>query len=91
MTRLGALRLEGTEGTQVSGCSFERLDGQALMLDGYNRQVLTALVASSPIQLHDGFTPLPPLPDFTYRIIIIIIIVAVVVVVVVVVVIVLTR
>jgi hypothetical protein len=37
MTRLGALRLQGTEGVAVSGCTFERLDGQAVLLDGYNR------------------------------------------------------
>ena len=37
MTRLGALRLQGTEGVEVTGCTFERLDGQAVLLDGYNR------------------------------------------------------
>ena len=37
MTRLGALRLQGTVGTAVRGCVFERLDGQAVLLDGYNR------------------------------------------------------
>ena len=26
MTRLGALRLSGTEGVAVTGCTFERLD-----------------------------------------------------------------
>ena len=30
MTRLGALRLQGTEGVSVTGCSFERLDGQVI-------------------------------------------------------------
>jgi hypothetical protein len=32
-----ALLLEGTEGASVTGCSFERLDGTALMVSGYNR------------------------------------------------------
>jgi|EP01043_Picozoa_sp_COSAG02_P016752 hypothetical protein len=42
MTRLGALRLQGTEGVEVTGCKFERLDGQAVLLDGYNRDATFA-------------------------------------------------
>ena len=42
MTRLGALRLQGTEGVEVTGCTFERLDGQAVLLDGYTRDATFA-------------------------------------------------
>ena len=42
MTRLGALRLQGTEGVTVTSCNFERLDGQAVLLDGYNRDATFA-------------------------------------------------
>ena len=37
LERMGALFLEGTEGVAVEGCSFERLDGNGVMLSGYNR------------------------------------------------------
>jgi len=37
LARHGALLLEGTEGASVDGCLFERLDGTALMVSGYNR------------------------------------------------------
>jgi hypothetical protein len=37
LSRTAAVLLEGTEGTAVAGCRFERLDGTALMLSGYNR------------------------------------------------------
>jgi len=35
----GALTLLGTEGTLVSDCVFERLDGTAIFIGGYNRHV----------------------------------------------------
>lgn len=35
--RLAAVQLEGTEGAIVDSCVFERLDGTALLLSGYNR------------------------------------------------------
>ena len=37
LSRTAALLLDGTEGTVVDGCLFERVDGTALMLSGYNR------------------------------------------------------
>jgi hypothetical protein len=37
LERLGALYFEGTEGLKVDHCLFERLDGNGLMLSGYNR------------------------------------------------------
>jgi len=37
LSRTAALQLEGTEGVAVDGCVFERLDGTALLLSGYNR------------------------------------------------------
>ena len=37
LARLGAVQLEGTEGATVDGCVFERLDGMALLISGYNR------------------------------------------------------
>ena len=37
LERLGAVYLEGTEGLSISGCMFERLDGNGLMLSGYHR------------------------------------------------------
>ena len=37
LERLGAVYLEGTVGLSISGCAFERLDGNALMLSGYHR------------------------------------------------------
>ena len=37
LERLGAVYLEGTVGLSISGCQFERLDGNALMLSGYHR------------------------------------------------------
>ena len=37
LERQGALFVQGTEGAVVEGCSFERLDGNAVMISGYNR------------------------------------------------------
>ena len=42
LERLGAVFLQGTEGTTLSRCAFERLDGHALMISGYNRDVTVA-------------------------------------------------
>ena len=35
--RGGAVHLEGTENVTISDCPFQRLDGNAIMLGGYNR------------------------------------------------------
>lgn len=37
MTRLAAVRAKGTFGFSVRNCTFQRLDGNAVLLDGYNR------------------------------------------------------
>jgi hypothetical protein len=37
LDRYAAVFLEGTEGAMVDGCTFERLDGNAVMVSGYNR------------------------------------------------------
>ena len=37
MQRTAALWFQGTEGLIVEGCVMQRLDGNALMLSGYNR------------------------------------------------------
>jgi hypothetical protein len=37
LSRRAALQLEGTEGALVDSCVFERLDGMALLISGYNR------------------------------------------------------
>ncbi len=37
LDRVGAVFLQGTEGVEFDGCSFERLDGNALFVSGYNR------------------------------------------------------
>ena len=37
LQRYGALFFEGTEGAIVDSCVFERLDGNAVMISGYNR------------------------------------------------------
>ena len=37
LERRGALFFEGTEGLVIDGCSFERNDGNALILSGYHR------------------------------------------------------
>ena len=39
LQRMGALFLEGTENTLVDSCIFERLDGNGIMISGYNRNV----------------------------------------------------
>ena len=39
LVRNGALFLQGTEGTLIDGCTFDRLDGNAVMVSGYNRNV----------------------------------------------------
>lgn len=40
LRRGGALFLEGAEGVTIEGCSFTRLDGNALFLSGYTRDVV---------------------------------------------------
>ena len=40
LQRSAALFFEGTEGTVVDSCLFSRLDGNALMLSGYNREAV---------------------------------------------------
>ena len=37
LQRMGALFFEGTENVLVQECIFERLDGNAIMISGYNR------------------------------------------------------
>lgn len=37
LQRMGALFFEGTENVMVDSCVFERLDGNAVMISGYNR------------------------------------------------------
>ncbi len=37
LERMGVLYFEGTEMTMVDGCIFERLDGNGIMISGYNR------------------------------------------------------
>jgi len=37
LDRFGAIFLQGTEGVTIDKCTFERLDGNAVMISGYNR------------------------------------------------------
>lgn len=37
LDRYAAVFLQGTEGYTIDGCTFERLDGNAVMVSGYNR------------------------------------------------------
>ena len=37
LDRYGAIFLQGTEGAMISGCSIERVDGNGVMVSGYNR------------------------------------------------------
>ena len=37
LDRFSAVFLQGTEGVDIDGCTFERLDGNAVMISGYNR------------------------------------------------------
>ena len=37
LDRVAAVFLQGTENAAIDGCGFERLDGNALMVSGYNR------------------------------------------------------
>jgi hypothetical protein len=39
LERSAVVFIEGTEGTNVSGCIFERIDGNAVLLSAYNRNV----------------------------------------------------
>eukprot|EP00930_Biecheleria_cincta_P022721 TRINITY_DN16550_c0_g1_i1.p1 TRINITY_DN16550_c0_g1~~TRINITY_DN16550_c0_g1_i1.p1 ORF type:complete len:805 (-),score=124.45 TRINITY_DN16550_c0_g1_i1:431-2791(-) len=39
LDRYSAVFLQGTEGTLIDGCQFQRLDGNAVMVSGYNRDV----------------------------------------------------
>ena len=38
LDRIGAVFLEGTEDVKFDNCTFERLDGNAVMVSGYNRR-----------------------------------------------------
>jgi len=38
LERYAAVFLQGTDGYKIDGCSFERLDGNAVMISGYNRE-----------------------------------------------------
>lgn len=40
--RGGAIFYEGTENCMINGCTFERLDGNAIMVSGYNRNTTIA-------------------------------------------------
>jgi len=42
LTRSAAVFLQGTELAEISNCTFERLDGHALMVSGYNRNATIA-------------------------------------------------
>merc|ERR1711988_1532419 len=37
LDRMAAVFLQGTEGAVIDSCTFERLDGNAVMISGYNR------------------------------------------------------
>jgi len=37
LDRFGAIFLQGTESVTLENCTFERLDGNAVMVSGYNR------------------------------------------------------
>lgn len=37
LERFAAIYLQGTEGALIDGCTFERLDGNGVMVSGYNR------------------------------------------------------
>ena len=37
LSRSGAVQVEGAENTLVEGCLFERIDGNGVMISGYNR------------------------------------------------------
>ena len=39
LERSAVVLVEGTEGTNISGCIFERVDGNAVLLSAYNRHV----------------------------------------------------
>ena len=39
LERSAVVLVEGTEGTNISGCVFERVDGNAVLLSAYNRHV----------------------------------------------------
>jgi len=40
MQRSAALSFEGTEGLTIDSCNFRRLDGNAVILSGYNRNAV---------------------------------------------------
>lgn len=42
LDRYAAVFLQGTEGSMIDGCTFERLDGNAVMVSGYNRHATVA-------------------------------------------------
>merc|ERR1711988_1989974 len=37
LDRMAAVFLQGTQGAVIDSCTFERLDGNAVMVSGYNR------------------------------------------------------
>lgn len=43
LDRYGAVFLQGTEGTTIESCTFDRLDGNAIMVSGYNRNTTIQL------------------------------------------------
>merc|ERR1712079_743961 len=38
LERVGAIFIEGTEDVTIDGCVFDRLDGNGVMISGYNRR-----------------------------------------------------
>mmetsp|Transcript_5666 Transcript_5666/g.13013 ORF Transcript_5666/g.13013 Transcript_5666/m.13013 type:complete len:787 (+) Transcript_5666:23-2383(+) len=51
LDRFSAVFLQGTEGTLIEGCTFDRLEGNAVMVSGYNRD---ATVQSSDFSFLGG-------------------------------------
>jgi hypothetical protein len=57
LERFAAVYLSGTEGATFDGCTFERLDGNAVMVSGYNRN---ATVSNSDFAFIGGNVREPP-------------------------------
>ena len=51
LERMGAVFVEGAENFEASGCDFDRLDGNAVMISGYNRH---ATIKDSTFQYIGG-------------------------------------
>ena len=64
LDRFAAVFLQGTEGVTIENCTFERLDGNAVMVSGYNRN---ATISDSDFSYIGGnaiaawVSPPPPL------------------------------